>query len=624
MNKILKKINLSTILQRIFIAIIAVVVASLLRKYLLGSLENKVVWITFYPAVMAAALFGGLYAGFLSAILTCLIAIYGWQFFTTLPFIIAKADWIGLYVFLFNCILISIIAEYSRKQREKATKAKEQAELANKSKSEFLANMSHEIRTPMNAVLGYADLLAPSLENKTQKDYVESIKSSGRSLLTLINDILDLSKIEAGKLELEFGYVNINFFFSEFEKIFAMKVCDKGLKFILDIASGTPAGVYIDETRLRQIMFNLIGNSIKFTEKGYVKVKVFTQNPKIISSAKSSEDGFVDIVIDIEDSGIGISGEFQKVIFDPFTQQEGQTRYGGTGLGLAITKRLITLMNGTISLTSELNKGSTFRLIIPDVAFLRDFERLGTESQLNTQDIEFEKANIIVADDIESNRKYFIDALKNSNIKITEAEDGQMAYLLAKEIIPDLIISDIHMPKLNGFELLDKIKQDKKLKHIPVIAYSASVMKHQKERIHNSEFAGLLIKPVKVTELYLALMELLPYKSTMMSVPEKPVSEVDLIGEVKDLPKLIHALDTTFYATWETFAITQPIGEIRDFGKDLARLGTNHNSNIIKNYGVELINAADSCNIEAILKLIGKYSYMIENLKDLTQRTSND
>jgi CheY-like chemotaxis protein len=333
----------------------------------------------------------------------------------------------------------------------------------------------------MNAVLGYADLLALSLEDKTQKDYAESIKSSGRGLLTLINDILDLSKIEAGKLELEFDYVNTNFFFSEFEKIFSMKISEKGLKFILDIASGTPAGIYIDEIRLRQIMFNLIGNAIKFTQKGYIKIKICARNPQVISYEKDRKEELIDIVIEIEDTGIGISDEFQKHIFNPFTQLAGQKKFGGTGLGLAITNRLIKLMNGTISLKSELSKGSVFQIILPEVAFLRDFENRGSEIQLNTQDIEFEKANIIVADDIESNRKYLIDALKNTNITIAEAEDGQIAYLLAKKIIPDLIIADIRMPKLNGFELLDKLKQDKKLKHIPVIAYSASVMRDQKE-----------------------------------------------------------------------------------------------------------------------------------------------
>ena len=174
-------------------------------------------------------------------------------------------------------------AELEQRIRERTA----QLDAANNAKSEFLANMSHEIRTPMNAVLGYAELLGSMLEEKTQRDYLESIKSSGRSLLTLINDILDLSKIEAGKLELQFEFVNSQSFFSEFERIFSLRLSEKGLKFILDISSGTPAGIYIDDARLRQIILNLIGNAVKFTEKGSIRLKVYTENPQIIKFSKN-------------------------------------------------------------------------------------------------------------------------------------------------------------------------------------------------------------------------------------------------------------------------------------------------------------------------------------------------
>jgi CheY-like chemotaxis protein len=225
---------------------------------------------------------------------------------------------------------------------------------------------------------------------------------------------------------------------------------------------------------------------------------------------------------------------------------------------------------------------------------------------------------------VQHNRSYLRDALKNSRLKIVEAEDGITAYKLAKEIVPDLIIVDILMPKMDGFQLLDKIKTDKKLKHIPVIAYSASVIKSQKERIHNSEFAGLLIKPVKVTELYLELMNFLPYKSIKAAEPDKPLSEVDLIGEITNLPGLIHSLETGFYTTWKTFAVRQPIGEIRDFGKSLIQLGMDHNSSILTGYGKELISAADSFNIEAILMLVEKYKGIIDTLKDSNKNPKND
>jgi PAS domain S-box-containing protein len=504
-----------------------------------------------------------------------------------------------------------------RKRIEVAlNKAIEEAENANKAKSEFLANMSHEIRTPMNAVLGYTELLSSLLTDQTQKNYIESIKSSGRSLLTLINDILDLSKIEAGKLELEYDYVDSHFFFTEFERIFALKSAEKGIKFLVEIQSGTPAGIYIDEPRLRQIVFNLIGNAIKFTHQGYVKLRVFTENPQVITYTKDKTEEFVDLVIEVEDTGIGISKEIMEEIFDPFIQARDQKNIGGTGLGLAITRRLTTLMKGAISLKSELGKGSTFAVKIPEIAYKRDFVSTNIKIQINPSDIIFEPATILVVDDVEHNRSFIRDTLKNSNIKVIEADEGFKALEMAKKELPDLIISDIRMPNMDGFELLDRLKAAKKVKNIPVLAYSASVLKDQKERIHLSQFVGLLTKPVNITDLYLELMNHLKYKEAGKGKPDQQ-PEDNSGDSIVNLPDLIKSLESDFQETWKDFEIRQPIGEIRKFGESLIQLGTEHEATLIIQYGKELQNAADSFNIEAILNLLKQYTVRIEKLKNL-------
>jgi len=501
-----------------------------------------------------------------------------------------------------------------RKRIEVAlNKATEEAEKANKAKSEFLANMSHEIRTPMNAVLGYTELLSSLLTEQTEKNYIESIKSSGRSLLTLINDILDLSKIEAGKLELEYDFVDSNFFFKEFERIFALKAAEKGIELIVDIQSGTPAGIYIDEPRLRQIVFNLIGNAIKFTNHGHVKLKVHTENIQVVTFKKEKTEEFLDLIIEVEDTGTGISKEMMKEIFDPFIQARDQKNIGGTGLGLAITRRLTTLMNGTLSLESELGKGSIFTVKIPDIAFKRDFVSSKMTIQINPSDIIFESSTILVVDDVEHNRSFIRDTLKNTGITVVDAEEGFKALDLAKKMIPDLIITDIRMPNMDGFELLNRLKAINRLKDIPVLAYSASVLKEQKERIHQSAFSGLLTKPLNITELYLELINHLPYKEVLKDKPD--LESKDDGSDIADLPGLIRSLESEFTETWKCFEIRQPISEIKKFGEELVKLGTDHNSALIIKYGKELQTAAESFNIEAILMLLKQYSAHIENLK---------
>jgi PAS domain S-box-containing protein len=504
-----------------------------------------------------------------------------------------------------------------RKNAEKVLNvAKKEAEEANRAKSEFLANMSHEIRTPMNAVLGYTELLGSMELDSVQKNYINSIKSSGRSLLTLINDILDLSKIEAGKLELEYDFVNTNSFFSEFKSIFSLKISEKGLDFILDIASGTPCGIYIDEARIRQIVFNLLGNAIKFTSHGKITLKVYTENPQIITYNKDKSEEVIDVIIEVSDTGIGVSKELQEYIFEPFTQERGYKQYGGTGLGLAITRRLITLMNGTILLKSELGKGSTFTLRIPDIPYQRDFEGTNNDVKFDPSEIKFEKATLLIADDVEHNRSYLKDALKNSGLTIIEAVDGISALKSARENFPDIIIADIRMPKMDGFELLEKLKGDVNLKQIPVIAYSASVLRAQKERIYNSEFAGLLIKPVNITQLYLALMNILQYKELKDNHKKNSPSITEDAKDIVDINYLITSLDNSFMEKWKTFAVTQPLSGVRDFGVSLMELGTKHKANNVISYGQMLVNAANSFNIDNMLKLLNSFGSLSEELKN--------
>ncbi len=502
------------------------------------------------------------------------------------------------------------------KQAELERIAREVAEDSNRAKSMFVANMSHEIRTPMNAILGYADILDSALTSKVHKEYIASIKTSSKSLLTIINDILDLSKIEAGKLELHFDIVNTELFFSQFQRIFAPKFEEKNIIYKLEIKPSTPAGFCIDEIRLLQIISNLIGNAIKFTGKGEIKLTVCAENIRVDEKLPLKSDTFADLVIEVNDTGIGIPEDLQEIIFNEFVQADDR-KTQGTGLGLAITKRLVTLLGGSVSLTSSLNTGSTFKVIIPGVACSDDAKRKISEDDFIPEFIQFEKSLILVVDDNKENRNYLKDALKNSGITVSMASNGNQALTIARKKLPRLIIADIRMSRMDGFELLKLIRADENLHHIPVIAYTASAMKSSKERILDHDFAGLLIKPVLVSELYKELCRHIPFTSKEHVANGQSFMHDDNKEDVHQLRELIQTLETRFVKKCEAFTSRQPIAEIKEFGDGLIHLGRAHNAKNLISFGEEMLHAANDFNIERILVLINKFPELLNKLKAL-------
>jgi PAS domain S-box-containing protein len=499
-----------------------------------------------------------------------------------------------------------------KRAEEELHLAKEAAELASRAKSEFLANMSHEIRTPMNSILGFAELMNTKVSDEQQRSYLESIKSSGKSLMTLINDVLDLSKIEAGRMVIHTELVDPFLLFKDIEYLFSLKAKEKGLDFSIDLDGSLPIGFEVDEVRLRQIMINLLGNAIKFTDKGYVKGHVQCINKNV-----QQDNNFVDLKIEVRDSGIGINKEFKDVMFKPFTQQDGQStkKYGGTGLGLTITKRLVEFLNGTISLESEPGKGSCFTVVLKNI---RTSNQKVDSIEIRTIDqrrIKFKPSTILIADDVENNRKYLSSVLQDTGLILLESRDGLETYEIAKVKKPDLIITDLKMPIFNGFELLKKLHDNPVLKHIPVIATTASASIEERDRLKVHNFDGILIKPIQINDVFLELTRFLPH-TFMEDEPIVPttknlnlkIESTEIINAVKPY------LEIEYYEIWKNFENQQPLSEVESFAYKIKDLGKKFDIEGLIIYSNRLLSSINNFDVDIMLKTLNEYPFLIKTI----------
>ena len=487
-------------------------------------------------------------------------------------------------------------------------------------KTEYLANMSHEIRTPMNAILGFAEILIDKATDEKQLEYLSAIRTSGKSLLGLINDILDLTKVEMGKLELEYEAVDIHAIFLEMKQIFSQKIAEKGIDFIVEIDKDLPNILLLDEIRIRQVLFNLVGNAVKFTDKGYVKLSVNNSYP-------DKDHSKLDLVFSVEDTGIGIPEDQLDKIFIAFEQQTGQKygKYGGTGLGLAIAKRLVEMMKGEITVTSEVGKGSVFSVILRniDVASVSKSE-LESKTSIDLNNVLFEHSSVLIVDDVEFNRNMVNGFLEQYDFTIYEAENGLEALEYTRKHLPDLIIMDLKMPVMDGFEATKRLKEDPGTKNIPVVALTATSIKHSKEEL-NTLFSGYMMKPVSKSDLVTELMKFLDHT---VAEPEPAVTEQEqpesiyrtpaeiATGEgIEDLPELISKLELDILPLWEEIKESAVITDISDFARRTGEIAESYNYLPLVSWISNLEKQINTFDLDMIHGALGKFPDMIRKLK---------
>ena len=405
-----------------------------------------------------------------------------------------------------------------------ALKAKEEAEAANAAKSEFLANMSHEIRTPMNGVLGMAEILLGTELTARQKRCAEIVHSSGKGLLSIINDILDFSKIESGHFELESMDFNLHTLVEDNVELFSERAHSKGLELSYRISPSVPEIVKGDPTRLRQILTNMVGNAIKFTPKGQIVVDVV--NATTSDATLATPSGSQMIRFTVKDTGIGIKPDNMPKLFKVFSQADSSTtrKFGGTGLGLAISKQLVELMGGDIGVDSQIDKGSSFWFNIPLLPSSASVPALPKVFS------ELAGLKVLIVEDNETNGDILYTHASSWGMTADVVRDGNQALALlqsstANQQPYDMALIDMKMANMNGIELGQKIKSDQALSAIPIIMLTSTLYKDEAAEAKKVGFAAYVTKPIRKTDLYLALVKVLGH------VPEEPAIRPETIEE---------------------------------------------------------------------------------------------
>lgn len=486
-------------------------------------------------------------------------------------------------------------------------KAMKSAESANKAKSFFIANMSHEIRTPLNAVIGFTHILEGLITDSQQLSYLDSIKKSGNTLLYLINDILDLSKIDAGMVELNPQPVDILSLLNEITDIYTLELTKKPIDLKIIHSDSFSNIVEIDEKRFKQILVNLIGNSVKFTDSGRIKIQIENMNSN--ESTKTT-----DLLIAVEDTGIGIPKESHINIFDAFQKNENNLsqKYQGTGLGLSITKKLVELMNGKISFSSEEGIGTRFEVFFQNLNYITEkFEDVfDYQIDINSSN-NIEDNVILVVDDVLLNRKLVKGIFKNMNVDVIEASNGLEAIEKVKNLNPNLILMDIRMLGMDGIEATKIIREFDS--SIPIIALSASLEPNQYTSLNKNGFNDVILKPIKVSELFDKL-------SHYLSVSKNIEYSIELDNKnpnsIKNNQKIYKELSKIYYDKWTEVSKKQDIDLITNFANELKEYAQNNELIEIITYCNNIIKFADRLDIDNLNLLLDKFDEEISKIKN--------
>jgi len=524
------------------------------------------------------------------------------------------AGLLGIGAGLFALYFYRVDYHQERARRE-LLEEKLHAEQAVREKSAFLANMSHEIRSPMNAILGFSELLEPEGLTPKQSQYVRAIRDSGAALLQLINDILDLSKLEAGKVELHPDPTDLRDSCEFLRTVFGQQAVKKSLQLQFEISPNLPRALLLDRLRLRQVMVNLLGNALKFTERGSVKTRVSWQGPE--------NGGTGLLLIDVADTGIGIAADRLEQVFQPFVQADAQrtAEREGTGMGLTIVKRVTELMGGTLTVESVIGEGTMFHLRFPGVpvsglAPVGDHAEPGGAVDFD----DFTPATVLVADDNQTNRALMAGIFEGTRHRLLFANNGQEVLDLLKGARPDVILLDIRMPVMDGRTTLLEIRKQASLASLPIIAVTASSEPSEDIELRG-QFSAFIRKPFSRHTLFLALAQFLqkacPAKPLPHQDPKEAVERILVAspGQAAQWRELAPELRRQQATVWPALRDSLAVNETRAFAHQLFLLSETAQCGPLGAYAAALATFADSYAIGRMEHHLAAFPSLVESIE---------
>lgn len=491
---------------------------------------------------------------------------------------------VGFIFFVFDRLRLAEkrrieIMENLELSRENEERQRKNAEAATSLKDKFIANFSHEIRTPINAIQGFAEILKGKIFDRKQTEYLNSIIFSSNSLLKLVNDILDVSKIDAGNFEVKPVPVSLEQFLLDIYKIFKLETRRKDLNLYLEVDEVRNIFVEIDEARLRQIIFNIVANSVKYTNKGFVKIGAY-------ESSKTAADGLTTLTITVQDSGSGIPEEELENVFQPFYRSSAHSKLDGAGLGLTITKRLVEKMGGSISIVSRENQGALVKVAFKNLK--KTVKTSSAESDINYR-LALDDKSILIVDENEVSRKLTAEFFEYSGCNIYESDNGFQAIELARSYKPDLIIIDLNASRLDGIKTAAAIKSDSNTAKTPIIGISTSREALSSETLDSVN--DYLVKPISKKELFDLVGKYFGETgSTDEIIDAKPKTKYDSIGsgDRKAAINTLKAIEKDFKEKYESIKRSPILSDMTNFALALRDLGYEHGCAVLIEYAKDL------------------------------------